>query len=86
MQQNKLYRYKVKSDTHKFHHYSNTIYTMSQKNGPPQLIRHNFTNSQCSLIILLAQRDLIQFSIHVVKKFLNWLGTGCVVSIATVST
>jgi len=34
----------------------------------------------------LAQIDLIQFSIHEVEKFLNWLRTNCVVSIATVVT
>ena len=62
-----------------------TLYTVSQKTGPLQLIWHNFTNSQHSLIIL-AQRYLIQFSIDYDKKmFLNWLRTSCVVSTTTVA-
>ena len=52
---------------------------------PDRYDEYGITNSHGSLIIL-AERDLIQFSIHCVKKFLNWLGTSCVVSIATVAT
>ena len=57
-------------------------YTVCLKTGPLQLISHNFTNSQHSLIIL-AQRDLIQFSIDCNK---NWLGASCLVSITTAAT
>ena len=39
-----------------------------QKTGPLQLIWYIFTNLQHSLTIL-AQRDLIQFSIDYVKSF-----------------
>jgi len=34
----------------------------------------------------LVRLDIIQFSVDYVKKFLNWLGTSCTVSIATVAT
>jgi len=62
-----------------------SIYSVSKKTGPLRLIQHNVTNSQRSLIIF----DLIQFSIHCAKNFLNclnWLGTSWVVFITTVAT
>jgi len=49
---------------------SNKTYSVSKKTGPLQLIWHNFTKSQSSLIIFLVQRDLIQFSIYYDKRFL----------------
>ena len=52
--------------------------------GSLQLISHNFTYSQHSLIIL-AQRYLILFSINY-DIFFNWLRTSCVVSITTAAT
>jgi len=60
-------------------------YNVSQKTELLRLTWHNFTNSQHSLIIV-QHRDLIQLWINSVKKFLNWLRTSCVVSIATVAT
>jgi len=39
-----------------------------KKTGPLRLSWHNFTSSQCLLIILVG-RDLIQFSIDNVKTF-----------------
>ena len=59
-------------------------YTASQKTIQLRLVWHNFTNSQCS-VLFLAKGDFIQFSIHWVKKILNWLWTSCMVSIATVA-
>ena len=56
------------------------------KTGPLRLIWHNFINSQRSLNIFSTDSDLIQFSIHWVNKFSNWLRNSCVVSIATVAT
>jgi len=58
---------------------------VSQKTGPLQLISHNFTNSQPSLIIFGTE---IPYSVPIDcdKKFLNWLRTSCVVSISTVAT
>jgi len=61
------------------------LYSVSKKTRLLKLILHNFNNLQSSLIILV-QRDLIQFSIHYSKKILNWLRTSCVVSITTAAT
>ena len=58
----------------------NHNYTVSpKKTGPLSLTLHNFTNNHNIHWLFLAQRDLIQFSIHSVKKVLNWLRTRCVV-------
>jgi len=56
-----------------------------QKTAPLQLIWHNFTNSQHSLIIFGRERpySILQYYD---KKFLNWLRISCVVSITTVAT
>jgi len=60
-------------------------YSVSQKTVLLQLIQHNFTNSQHSLIIV-GREIRFQFSTDYIKKFLHWLRTSCTVSITTVVT
>ena len=63
---------------------TNKLHSVS-KNGPLRIIWHNFTNSQ-HLLIILVERDLIQFSIDTIKSFKIWFRTSCVIAIATVVT
>jgi len=54
------------------------------KNGPLQLVRHNFTNSQYLLIIFGTERPYL-ILLWLDKEFFNWLRTSCMVSITTVA-
>ena len=56
-----------------------------KKNGLLRIILHNFTNSQCLLIIFGRQRPYSILKWRD-KKFLNWYKTSCMVAIATVVT
>jgi len=58
------------------------LHCVSIKTGPLQSIWHDVSNSQRSLIIFGRER---LYSIHYVKKILNWLRTRCTVSTATVA-
>jgi len=61
------------------------IDTVSQKTGWRRLVWHTSPIHNFHWLFL-AQRDFIQFSIHWVKKFFNWLRTSRIVFIATVAT
>jgi len=58
-------------------------YSVSQKTRPLQLMWHNVTNSQSSLIIFGTERPYSVLRWVRYKVFLNWLRTSCVVSITT---
>ena len=66
--------------------YLNGYTVCLKKTGLLQLISHNFTNSQRSLIIFWHWDILFNSPLTSVKKFLNWLRTSCVVSITTAAT
>jgi len=78
------YREKQKGEL--FLKHSACIYSVFQKKTEPlQLISHNFTNSQRSLIIF--GTEILYSILHYRdKKFLNWLKTSCVISMTTAAT
>ena len=60
-------------------------WTLYQKSVLPQLIRHNFTNSQYLLIISGSDRPYTILN-WLQQKFSNWLRTSCMLSITVVSS